>query len=237
MSGTTIAEHGGTAQCEPCAATDPGRTLARDAGHDDRTYLCYLAWFGPGLLKVGLTAAERGHDRLLDQAAIVSTLLARGPYAAIRHAETRISGAGLAKERVGARAKADAWWKLPAAADRTAAILTARQAITDAVPLPTAAEPLSCTITDHAADYGLDGIPDRYADIKVVADGTVIAGKIQAIIGGRLLLDAEPGAFLLDTRLITGWQIIATRQQAPERLDYDVRDRPRGPHDHQNLLF
>jgi hypothetical protein len=97
-------------QCAACAAADRGRALARDAisGDDGRTYHLYLAWSGPGLVKVGLTAADRGWDRLLEQGAITCTLLATGPYLPIRQAELRIAGTQLARERISSRAKAAA---------------------------------------------------------------------------------------------------------------------------------
>src|ERR1700678_1140170 len=74
------------AQCPACAAADRGRQIARDTalGDDDRDYLLYLAWFGPSLVKIGLPAADRGRDRLLEQGAITFTPLATGPYTPIR---------------------------------------------------------------------------------------------------------------------------------------------------------
>ena len=83
-------------QCPACAAADRGRQIARDAalGDDGREYLLYLAWFGPGLVKIGLTAADRGRNRLLEQGAIAYTPLAAGPYTPIRQVERLASAAG-----------------------------------------------------------------------------------------------------------------------------------------------
>jgi Protein of unknown function (DUF2797) len=105
---------GTDAQCSACASGDRGRALARDAtlGDDDRTYALYLAWFGSDLIKVGLTATDRGRDRLLEQGAITATLLGTGPYTPIRRAERTIAAAGLARERISPRAKAATWWDL-----------------------------------------------------------------------------------------------------------------------------
>jgi hypothetical protein len=65
-------------QCDPCESADPGTMLARNATLDDgREYALYLAWFGPDLTKVGLTATERGTDRLAEQGALAFTWLAR----------------------------------------------------------------------------------------------------------------------------------------------------------------
>jgi hypothetical protein len=43
-------------------------------------------------------------------------MLAAGSYSGVRRAERLVSGAGLARERIPDRAKAAAWWTLPAAA-------------------------------------------------------------------------------------------------------------------------
>ena len=87
-------------QCDPCGSADPGTMLARNATLDDgREYVLYLAWFGPGLTKVGLTATERGTDRLAEQGALAFTWLAHGRLPEIRAAEQRISASGLAPER------------------------------------------------------------------------------------------------------------------------------------------
>ncbi|WP_372494494.1 DUF2797 domain-containing protein [Actinoallomurus purpureus] len=122
---TEVPEKGTDAQCPACAAGDRGRALARDAtlGDDDRTYALYLAWFGAELLKVGLTAADRGRDRLLEQGAITAILLGTGPYTAVRRAERTIAASGLATERISARAKADAWWALPTGEVRARQVL------------------------------------------------------------------------------------------------------------------
>jgi hypothetical protein len=235
-----ITERGTDAQCPGCAAADRGRAIARDSSvaDDGRTYLLYLAWFGDGLLKVGLTAAERDTDRLLDQAAIAYTLLARGPYTPIRRAERTISTAGLAAERISARAKADAWWDLT---DTTAALTTAHRLISDVLISATfdPLELLPLRIVDQRTIFGLHlPVPDAYAEVTAVGDGTAISGRILAVPGQRLLLDTQTGPLLLDARLISGWAVatatgtvvggFTTRQRSREKSLDD---------DHQDTLF
>src|SRR4051812_11565804 len=59
------------ARCEECARLDRAHSVAADTLADDpRPYRVYLAWFGPGLVKVGITAVERGSARLLEQGAV-----------------------------------------------------------------------------------------------------------------------------------------------------------------------
>ncbi|BFO22861.1 hypothetical protein SHKM778_92490 [Streptomyces sp. KM77-8] len=49
------------ARCEECARLDRAHSVAADTLADDpRPYHVYLAWFGPGMTKVGITAVRRG---------------------------------------------------------------------------------------------------------------------------------------------------------------------------------
>ncbi|WP_146058778.1 DUF2797 domain-containing protein, partial [Streptomyces sp. FM008] len=68
------------AQCEGCARLDRARSVAADTMADDpRAYAVYLAWFGPGMVKVGITREDRGAARLLEQGAVAFAWLGRGP--------------------------------------------------------------------------------------------------------------------------------------------------------------
>ncbi len=61
------------ARCEECARLDRAHSVAADTLADDpRPYRVYLAWFGPGLVKVGITAAERGRRGCWSRAPSVS---------------------------------------------------------------------------------------------------------------------------------------------------------------------
>lgn len=243
-----IPETGADAQCRACAARGTGRALARDtAVDDDRPFVLYLAWFGDGLVKVGLTAAEREHDRLLEQAAIAFTLLATGPYLGIRRAEQTIAATGLARERIGARAKAAAWWALLPEPERARRVTEAAAAIQaaaiDAGPAwPSEAELLAVHVVDQAAAFALpDPFPASYAELTGVRDGAVLAGQVAAIIGRRLLLDTATGPLLADMRLLAGrpfTPILPTGAlPTPTGLDTTQRDHPGAHHDEQESLF
>ncbi|MGW4809437.1 DUF2797 domain-containing protein, partial [Kitasatospora sp. NPDC004272] len=210
-----VPAEGTTSQCPPCQNADRGLQLARDRILDDgREYRLYLAWFAPGLLKVGLTAVERGTARLLEQAALTWTFVARGPLPAVRRAELALAHARLARERIPAAAKYPAWWSLPAPAQRhdavTAARTRAHRLLTDQghdrLELLT-----DHPVTDQVELYGLtDGAPDHYQQVKAVTDGARLAGRLRRPIGGHLFLDRSDGPpLLLDTRLLTGWTLHA----------------------------
>lgn len=237
---TPVPADGADSQCAACAAGDHGRALARDAalGDPGRAYVLYLAWFGPSLLKVGLTAADRGRDRLLEQGAIAAILLGTGSYTAIRRAERTVAAADAAAERLGTRAKADAWWALPDREERARQVLEARTTVLKSAPLPPEVSPCEPQVIDQADDFGLtEPIPDSYAEIKAITDGAVLAGTVLAVIGRRLLLDTIVGPTLADMPRIAGWQITATSDDTPTGLDLTPRNRPREDDDDQASLF
>jgi hypothetical protein len=234
---------GGTdPQCHACAAADRGRQLARDAilGDDDRTYQLYLAWFGPELLKVGLTAGDRGRDRLLEQGAIAFTLLAEGPYVPVRQAERIISAGHLARERIGAHAKAAAWWSLPGPDDRSALLLAAREHVMQQVTLSPQVRCLAPAVTDQAADFSLPiPFPRGYAEVTAIESSARLAGEIRSVIGRHLLLSSAGTLLLIDMRLAAGRVFLPHSLDAPgpNALQLAARTCPEEPDASQQRLF
>ncbi|MFJ5234136.1 DUF2797 domain-containing protein [Kitasatospora sp. NPDC088391] len=231
----TVPPEGTGSQCPSCQNADRGLQLARDRIVDDgRTYRLYLAWFAPGLLKVGLTAEERGTVRLLEQAALTWTFLARGPLPAVRRAELAVAHGKLARERIPAAAKYPGWWNLPAPAERHAALTAARTRVHRLL----ADHPQLTLLPDHPVTdqvelYGLtDGAPDQYRQVKAVADGAHLAGTLRRPIGGHLFLDPPDGTpLLLDTRLLTGWTLQPAPAAACDGLTLLPRARPTAEQD------
>jgi hypothetical protein len=238
---TTLIPAGTTdAQCPACAAADKGRQIARDTalGDDGRDYLLYLAWFGPGLVKIGLTATDRGRDRLLEQGAITFTPLATGPYTPIRQAERLASATGLAAERISGKAKVTAWWQLPPPAERAAGLTNARDHLAAQVAWPDRIRLLPCTPTDQAADFGLDQhTPGAYTEVTALSDNAVLTGQVLLAIGRHLMLDSTTGPLLADMRHAAGWVIQPTDVPAqPAGLTLTARTPP-SPADDQLSLF
>jgi hypothetical protein len=228
-------------QCGGCQAADKGLQMARDAalGDDGREYLLYLAWFGPGLVKVGLTAADRGRDRLLDQGAIAFTPLASGPYTPIRQAERLTAATGLAAERISGRAKVTAWWTLPPADERAALLAAAYAKILTAVPWPGRVQLQPCSVTDQARDFGLDLFtPAAYGEVTGLSDRAVLAGQIRLVVGRHLLLETAGGMLLADMRRAAGWTFRAEGSATqPAGLSLLSRTPPREHHDQTAPLF
>ncbi|MGD0605668.1 MAG: DUF2797 domain-containing protein [Streptosporangiaceae bacterium] len=236
-----VAADGTDAQCPACAAADRGRQIARDAalGDDGRDYLLYLAWFGTSLVKIGLTAADRGRDRLLEQGAITFTPLAAGPYTPIRQAERLTSAAGLAAERISSRAKITAWWHLPPPAERAAQLTAARDHIAGQVTWPGRVRLLPCAVTDQAADFGLNqNPPGAYTEVTGFGDPAALGGQILLAAGCHLLLWTASGPLLADMRRAAGRVIRPADMPArPGGLSLTLRVPPRDHDDRQPSLF
>ncbi|MFB7125234.1 DUF2797 domain-containing protein [Kitasatospora sp. NPDC056273] len=231
---------GGATQCPACQSVDRGLALARDQILDDgRTYLLYLAWFGEGLLKVGLTAEQRGDSRLLEQGALAYAFTARGALPAVRRAELTVAASGLARERYKSRIKTEQWWSHGDVPYRRTVLGDARaraHRLLDGHAVELLADR---PVVDHVERYGLaGGAPEAYREIAGLADGAVLAGRLRAPVGRHLFLDQTDGSgpLLLDTRLLTGWTLSPVTGRGSEGLVLQERLRPPEP-DTQEALF
>jgi hypothetical protein len=231
------------AQCPACARADRGRQIARDMAPDDgREYVLYLAWFGPGLVKVGLTAADRGRDRLLEQGAITLTMIAVGPYRAIRQAEQAASAGGLATERITTRSKIAAWPRLPAPRERAESLAVARDRLTNDLSWPRQVRLIPDGVTDQAQDFGLaDKVPERWQEVTAIGDGATLTGQIRSVVGRHVLLDTGSGPLLCDMRRAAGRIIrfVSTTGPLPDPAGLALVDGPKlgGRDDGQQPLF
>jgi hypothetical protein len=218
-------------QCEACAALDRSQSVAADTALDDpRPYSVYLAYFGPGVCKVGITRAERGSTRLLEQAAVCFTLLGRGPLMAARRAESVLGAALGIPDRVSAVAKRTARAALPPAGERAAQLRAVYEAAAGVADWRDTLGPLPYEVVDHAALFGLEPDPPRPALLVTeLAPGTAVAGVLLAAAGGDLYVDTADGTALLDAHLASGWALTrpvagqpaapTTRPPAPRRPD------------------
>lgn len=180
--------------------------------------MLYLAWFGAELFKVGITAAERGTDRLAEQGAIAFTGLARGPLTPIRTAEHRAALAGHARERITWPTKIAHWWKLPDLAGRQDVLTAAHARIQQTGDWPPTIEPLPCRVVDQVALFGLDASPPpSYRRLVHIRAGSRLAGHVTALVGRQLLLDTGTGGHVLaDLQMTAGWG------QATDAPAYDL---------------
>lgn len=212
-------------RCAECARLDRAHSVAADTMADDpRTYRVYLAWFGPGLVKVGITGEERGAARLREQGAVAFSWLGRGPLMAARRTEEVLRAALGVPDRIPYARKRVERGQLPGADERAAEVaeLYARAAALEGRGWPESLERLPLEVVDQVGIFGLDratqaesgpvalpaSVPVRA--VRELVDGGVVAGRLVAAAGPDLhLAVAGGGVVVLDTRLITGWDLAA----------------------------
>ncbi|TXS36801.1 DUF2797 domain-containing protein [Streptomyces sp. OR43] len=211
-----VPERSTGARCAECGRLDRAHSVAADTIPDDpRTYRVYLAWFGAGMVKVGITAESRGAARLREQGAVVFSWLGRGPLMAARRAEEVARAALGVPDRIPYARKRAVRADLPDPAARVAEVaeLYGRAAALDGRGWPEALERLPFEAVDHAGLFGIgeaDGPAGPVRSVTGLVDGGVVAGRLVAAAGPDLRLDAGAhGAVIVDTRLMTGWALAA----------------------------
>ncbi|MFE2630879.1 DUF2797 domain-containing protein [Streptomyces sp. NPDC059374] len=204
------------ARCEECARLDRAHSVAADTLADDpRPYHVYLAWFGPGMTKVGITAVERGPARLLEQGAVCFGWLGAGPLMAARRTEELLRAALGVPDRIPYAAKRAVRSALPpSAAERAAEVaeLHARAVALDGWPESLTPEP--CRPVDHAEVFGLAGLPPAAGAVGELVAGGAVSGELVAAAGPDLHLRTDRGVVVVDTRLMRGWELVAAGADA-----------------------
>ncbi|MBB5935388.1 DUF2797 domain-containing protein [Streptomyces zagrosensis] len=201
-----------SAQCPDCARLDRSYSVAADTRTDDRRpYDVYLAWFGPGWIKVGITATEREGARLLEQAALSYVLLARGPLMAARRAEAVLGAALAVPDRFPYAAKRAARQHPTRREDRAAELTALHARAHELAALPESLRPLTCAPVHHDAAFGLDRIgPSAPHGLVLLGSHCTVAGHVAAVAGPDVYLCGTDGRpLLLDARHLAGWPLVA----------------------------
>ncbi|MFF3942764.1 DUF2797 domain-containing protein [Streptomyces phaeofaciens] len=198
-------------RCEECARLDRAHSVAADGIADDpRPYRVYLAWFGPGLVKVGITAVGRGSARLLEQGAVSFSWLGTGPLMAARRSEELLRAALRVPDRIPYGEKRAVRAALPAGAEERAAEireLHARAVELTGWPESLARAPFQAV--DHVRVFGLDTAPAARGEVTGLVAGGVVSGQLVAAAGPDLHLATGAGTVVvLDTRLMGGWELV-----------------------------
>ncbi|MEU2688332.1 DUF2797 domain-containing protein [Streptomyces hygroscopicus] len=205
-----------SAQCPECARLDRSYSVAADTRTDDpRPYDVYLAWFGPELVKVGITAAEREGARLLEQAALSYCPLGRGPLMAARRAEAVLGAALGVPDRFPYAAKRAARETPPPPERRAADLAALHRRARGLGGLPESLVPAPFGPVHHDAAFHLDRVRPALGLVQLVP-GTTVTGRIDAVAGPDIHLTSTDGRILvLDTRQLAGWPLTAAAADAP----------------------
>lgn len=222
--GAAVAGRATQARCGECARLYRAHSVAADTMSDDpRTYRVYLAWFGPGMVKVGITAEERGPARLLEQGAVVFSWLGRGPLMAARRTEELLRTALGVPDRIPYAAKRAVRAALPGAVERVAEVEALHRRAVALDGWAESLERLDFEPVDHTEVFGLDGLPAASGVVRELVDGGVVAGRLVAAAGPDLhLRTTGDGLVVLDTRLMTGWALIGADARAAVTVPVDV---------------
>ncbi|MFI2641698.1 DUF2797 domain-containing protein [Streptomyces sp. NPDC018610] len=218
------------ARCEECARLDRAHSVAADTMADDpRPYHVYLAWFGPGMVKVGITAVERGSARLLEQGAVCFSRLGAGPLMAARRTEELLRAALGVPDRIPYALKRAVRSALPESADeRAAEIRELHDRATALAGWPESLERAPFLPVDHMAVFGLARAPVPVGEVRELVAGGGVSGELVAAAGPDLHLAAGGRVVVLDTRLMTGWGLGEWRGEA-DGLALPVRAFKQGP--------
>ncbi|MET9695557.1 DUF2797 domain-containing protein [Streptomyces sp. NPDC006529] len=203
----------GNAQCPECARLDRSFSVAADTNAaDPRTYRVYLAWFGPGLVKVGITAEERGPDRLREQGAVTWSWLGRGPLMAARRTEELLRAALGVPDRIAYARKRAVRAALPPAAERAREVAELHARATALAGWPESLERTACEVADHAGLFHLDELP---VPARVITEMTA-GGSVEGVLVGAAGPDLHFGdGLVVDTRLLAGWALAAPQGALP----------------------
>ncbi|WP_326698754.1 DUF2797 domain-containing protein [Streptomyces sp. NBC_01754] len=206
------------ARCSECARLDRAHSVAADTIADDpRPYRVYLAWFGPGTVKVGITREERGGARLREQGAVVFSWLGRGPLMAARRTEELLRAALGVPDRIPYVRKRAVRGELPGAPERAVELeaLYRRAVALEGAGWPEALERLPFEAVEHGALFRLEAAGRPARAVTELVGGGVVAGRLVAAAGPDLYLETQAdGTVVLDTRLITGWELAGADARA-----------------------
>ncbi|MFD1658107.1 DUF2797 domain-containing protein [Streptomyces caeni] len=221
------------ARCEECARLDRAHSVAADTLADDpRPYRVYLAWFGPGMVKVGITAVGRGPARLLEQGAVTFSWLGRGPLMAARRTEELLRAALRVPDRIPYAGKRAVRAGLPPIGEREAELAELHTRALALHGWPESLERAPFRAVDHGAVFGFEGLPRTDGVVSELVAGGVVSGDVLAAAGPDLHLAAGRGVVVLDTRLMTGWALTTA-----DRDDVTVPVREVGDAGAQEGLF
>ncbi|WP_371791519.1 DUF2797 domain-containing protein [Streptomyces sp. NBC_01471] len=235
--GARVSARGTQARCGECARLDRAHSVAADTIADDpRVYRVYLAWFGAGMVKVGITAEERGPARLREQGAVAFSWLGRGPLMAARRTEELLRTALGVPDRIPYADKRLVRSRLPGREERAAEVREVHARAVALTGWPDSLERLVCEVADHGEAFGLAGLGDAAGVVSELVAGGAVAGRLVAAAGPDLHLAGEDGAVIvLDTRLMAGWGLTGAERSAG--VTVPVRVAPAEPEVEQPGLF
>lgn len=165
-------------------------------------HILYLAYFGGDLIKVGISHAARGNNRLLEQGARMAIILDTFPTAIIaRQYEAKIAAMSGICETVATRQKLTA---LPTAcdADKLRAMLAR-------IRSQLQVDFNASDVLHHDALFFPNGTPNL-ATITDVTSQAIASGNIIGSLGSLLVFTQHDNNFLLPVKKFVGYKVSIT---------------------------
>jgi hypothetical protein len=219
----TALPDGGFEQCSPCRRAtgfNPAFYFAQEISpqqeqRNREPHLVYLAHFGGDTLKVGMTHARRGIDRLLEQGARVGALLGRFPDAyRARALEEHVARSLDAAETVRAARKRHLLGS-PFSAKQAREQL---EAMIARIRLLEPELPLSPELVELDAYYaGPELFEHPYTDLSE-AQPPAISGRCLGMIGDVLVFMQGGRRFLLSVGALVAQQVQLSATEQPNRV-------------------
>lgn len=166
-------------------------------------HMLYLAHFGEGIVKVGISYAARGNSRLLEQGARAAVILETFPSALIaRQYEARIAALPGIVETIQLRKKIDGLTRAYDSISATKELDDTRTRIEQSLGIEFAkSEPL---LLDSF--YFPDGIPDL-GDAHDCSPDDMLSGKVVGMLGSLLFCMQQKTPLLLPLKKYVGYGV------------------------------
>lgn len=166
-------------------------------------HFLYLAHFAPGVVKVGISWAERGIRRLLDQGARSALIIKTYPTATIaRQYEAKAASLPGIAETLQARAKHKLLARPYDVAAGAAELVAARERLrTECGVIPDAHDP------QHLDAYY---IGDKKLDQPIMVEEDKISGHVIGMLGSTLLVEQDGQQYGLGLGDLTGYRLVIT---------------------------
>ena len=172
---------------------------------NQQPHFLYLAYFAPGLVKVGISQEARGIRRLLEQGARIALKLETFPSAEIaRQYETKIAQLEGIVEHVSSRKKLDL---LKDSFNETAAAIALNQLHMSIASQLAISFPQAQII--HTSSYYLEAILNLSTAV-IMKDTSHFAGTVKAVIGSFAVLEHAERLLVYNLKSFIGYRATPT---------------------------
>lgn len=187
--------------CHLCDGERCKNPARRSACVQPQNHGCYLASFGPGLMKVGVALWERRYQRLMEQGAKAGIIIARDDGQMIRRVESQIRRRGGVPDRVQPREKLYALTQAASVDDLRAEL---KQLAGELRPR------ISGRWLDQFEAIDLPTLPqlDQIPRLLSVSDGMRLRGELAAVCGQTLIIDSDTAEQVaLEVTSLVGYEL------------------------------